>query len=138
MLCDGQIPGTAGLSGGAEAAWGSHGVCRIHTQLCTNFTQPQGTATKLRASWSHADVFQPPIFIHSLTSLPAARQFNGSMLTQLLEGNCRLTTCAGMWAGMPSMCVGASGNMSLRKHPCSPQKGCLTTGIPSDPDSFRL
>lgn len=43
-----------------------------------------------------------------------------------------------MWAGTLSMRVGASGNMSLRKHPFSPQKHRSTTGILSDPYSFKL
>jgi len=58
---------------GSSSSVGSRGVCWIHIQLYTNFTQPQGIAMKLRASWSHADLFQPPIFIHSPMSLPAAR-----------------------------------------------------------------
>ena len=110
-------------------------------KLCTTLHQRQGKAMKMRASGSqrihisasyfHTQNPQVPFCCHTIR-----REQN--LLAQLLESNRRLIACAGMWVGTLSMCVGASGNMSLRKHPFSPQKHCSTTGIPSDLYSFKL
>lgn len=111
----------------------------VYTNLAQLYIKDK--AMKVRASGAWSIRISASYFLTQAPPVPFCCHtipWEQNLLAQLLESNCRLITCAGMWVGTLSMCVGASGNMSLRKNPFSPQKHCSTTGIPSDLYSFKL